>query len=54
MHYNDILKISIIEIDGEKAIDILENGYNIIKESIYNDELAKKILNLLKENSNTL
>lgn len=35
--------------NGEFCIDILENGYNIIKNTIYNDELAKKILKLIKK-----
>lgn len=39
--------------DGEKYIDILYNGYNIIQETIYDNELAGKILELVNENRQT-
>lgn len=39
--------------DGEKEIQILYNGYNIIQETLYNDELASKILQLVNENRQT-
>lgn len=45
-----LLQIQVVEIDGEKAIDILRTGYNFIDETIYNDELASKILQLINEN----
>ena len=37
--------------DGTKelAIDILKDGYNIISKTIYNEEKAKKILELITE-----
>lgn len=49
----NILQIHIIEIDGEKAVDIMRNGYNIIQETIYNDDIAAQILQLIKDNSET-
>lgn len=50
----NLLSINIrTEDDGEKVIEILYNGYNIIQETIYNDELANKILQLINENRQT-
>lgn len=41
----------ITEDDGEKelAIDILKNGYNIISRTIYDEEKAQQILELITE-----
>lgn len=47
------LSINIIEIDGENAIEILYNGYNIVQETIYDDELATQILELISGNRQT-
>jgi DNA-binding MarR family transcriptional regulator len=40
--------------DNEKqiVIDILKNGYNIIEQTIYNEQLAKKILELIESEEN--
>ena len=35
--------------NGEKFIDVMYNGYNIIKQSIYNDKIAKKVIDTLKD-----
>ena len=43
--------IIIEEIDGELAIVILRNGYNIIERTLYKPELAKTILDAIKEAS---
>ena len=49
-----ILSINIVELDdGEPAVDILYNGYNIIQETIYDSEIANKILELVRENRQT-
>lgn len=47
------LQIIIEEIDGENAICILYNDYNIIHETIYDHELASKILQLVNDNRQT-
>lgn len=39
--------------NSEKYIDILYNGYNIIQETIYDNELAYKILELVNKNRQT-
>lgn len=39
--------------DERKVIEILYNGYNIIQETIYDDELASKILELVNDNRQT-
>lgn len=50
----NLLTINIINADdGEKAIEILYNDYNIIQETIYNNELANKILDLVNSNRET-
>lgn len=36
--------------NGEKAIDILYNGYNIIQETIYDNDLTNTILDLINNN----
>ena len=41
--------IRIILRQDEGAIDLLYNGYNIIAETIYNEELTNKILNLIEK-----
>ena len=40
------ITIQINEKNG--CIDILYNGYNIIKETIYNEELTQTIIDLIK------
>lgn len=42
------MNIQIILNKENGSIDILYNGYNIIKKTIYNDELTNKILELLE------
>lgn len=42
------MNIQIILNKENGTIDILYNGYNIIKKTIYNDELTNKILELLE------
>lgn len=37
------LSINIVEFDGENAIEILYNGYNIVQETIYDNELASRM-----------
>lgn len=50
----NLLTINIIKDDeGEKTIQILYNGYNIIQETIYNDELAEQVLQLINKNRET-
>lgn len=50
----NLLSINIrTEDDGEKVIEILYNGYNIIQETLYDDELAEKVLQLINENRQT-
>lgn len=50
----NLLSINIIECeDGEKAIEVLYNGYNIIQETIYSDELAEQVLQLINQNRQT-
>ena len=49
----NLLTINIIEEDDGKAIEILYNGYNIIQETIYDDELAAQILELVNDNRQT-
>ena len=48
----NILSIQIkeVETDNKKEfiIDILENSYNFIKKTIYDDALAQNIINSLK------
>ena len=41
--------INIILNEEEGTTEILYNGYNIIAETIYNKELAKKIVRLITE-----
>lgn len=41
--------IRIILRQDEGAIDLLYNGYNIIAETIYNEGLTNKILNLIEQ-----
>lgn len=36
--------IIITEVNGELAIELLRDGYNIIEKTIYDPELAKTIL----------
>ena len=48
MKEETILKIEIKESNGEKFIDILDNDYNIIHETIYNTETAEKIIEAIK------
>ena len=43
--------IIIEEIDGELAVVVLEPGYNIIERTLYKPELAKTILDAIKEAS---
>ena len=52
--YRAKLKKSFIieEINGELAISILRDGYNIIEKTIYNPKLAAKILAEIAEASN--
>jgi|MucameStandDraft_1065616.scaffolds.fasta_scaffold00051_124 hypothetical protein len=47
------LSINIVEFDGENAIEILYNGYNIVQETIYDNELATEILTLIRETRQT-
>lgn len=47
------LSINIVESDGENAIEILYNGYNIVQETIYDNELATEILTLIRETRQT-
>ena len=42
------MELEIIINTEEKRIDILYQGYNIIAESIYNEKLPKKIIDLLQ------
>jgi hypothetical protein len=42
------MKFEIIIDTGEKRIDILYAGYNIISETIYNDKIPEKIVKLLE------
>lgn len=50
----NLLSINIrTEDDGEKVIEILYNGYYIIQETLYDDELAEKVLQLINENRQT-
>lgn len=37
------------EINGELAVSVLQQGYNIIEETIYDPELAKTILAAIEE-----
>lgn len=43
--------IIIEEIEGELAVTILKPGYNIIERTLYKPELAKRILDDIKEAS---
>jgi len=46
-----ILRLEINESeDNGLFIDVLENDYNFIKDTIYNEELAKEILSKINEN----
>ena len=47
------LSINIVEFDGENAIEIFYNGYNIVQETIYDNELATEILTLIRETRQT-
>lgn len=40
------------KIDGELAVVILKDGYNIIEKTIYNPELAKNILGAIENAEN--
>lgn len=42
------MELEIIINTEEKRVDILYQGYNIIAESIYNEELPQKIIELLQ------
>lgn len=42
------MELQVIINTEEKRVDILYQGYNIIAESIYNEELPKKIIKLLQ------
>jgi hypothetical protein len=42
------MKLQVIINTEEKRVDILYQGYNIIAESIYNEELPQKIVDLLQ------
>jgi glycogen debranching enzyme len=44
-----ICKFEIKEANGEKFIDILDNDYNIIKSTIYNQETAEKVMEIIKK-----
>ena len=39
-----LLRIEIKQDNESSFIYVLDNGYNIIKKTIYNEELAKKII----------
>ena len=41
--------IEIVKNNDGLFVQILKNGYNIIEQSIYDPELAEKILKLVKE-----
>jgi hypothetical protein len=43
------MNISIILNKKEGRIELLYNGYNIIKETIYNEELTNKIISLIEK-----
>ena len=46
-----ILRLEINESeDNGLFIDVLENDYNFIKSTIYNEELAKMIINEINKN----
>lgn len=50
-----LLRLEVREWQGhegktEKCIDILRNGYNIIEETIYDDDLAEKIVEIINDN----
>lgn len=48
--YKNILRIEIRENEnGELFIDILDNDYNIIHDTIYNHELAKEIIDKVQK-----
>lgn len=34
----------------EMCIDILRSGYNIIEETIYNDEIARQVIEIINNN----
>lgn len=42
-------RIIIEEIDGELAITVLQDGYNIIDYTVYDPEFAKQILDKIEE-----
>lgn len=42
------MELEIIINTEEKRVDVLYQGYNIIAESIYNEELPQKIIELLQ------
>lgn len=42
------MNINIILNEEEGTTAILYNGYNIIKETLYNEELTTKIINLIE------
>lgn len=37
------MTFNIVEINGELAIEVMHEGYNIIERTIYNPELAQSI-----------
>lgn len=43
------MNINIIINEDEKSFSILYNGYNIIKNTFYDEEKTTKILNILKD-----
>ena len=43
------MEIRIILNEDEKCIDLLYNNYNIIKTTIYNEELTQQILKMIEE-----
>ena len=47
-----ITKIEIKETDNELFIDIIENDYNIIKQTIYNNYLTHQIYELIEQAKN--
>lgn len=43
-----LLQIQIIELDdGSKALDVLKTGYNIIEKTIYNNDIAEQVLQII-------
>ena len=44
-----ILTLEVKKYKNEFYIDILENGYNIINKTMYNAEVAKKIIEIIEK-----